>query len=116
MTVFDRIYDTLISLGLPVFLQGSLGENEPYPEKFITYWISDSEDESHYDDRVHTVIWYATIIFYSRDMLEIADFSKQIRNLLEEAGFIPQGKGNLIPSDEPGWVGYGVDFVYVEVQ
>lgn len=98
-----------------VFLQGTFAEEEAYPESFITIWTDDTDDNSHYDNDVHSIDWYFTVIFYSSDPSQIGTIPGQITAALKEKGFIPQGKGFDIPSDRPSHTGWTMEFVITEV-
>ena len=49
--------ETLESLGYPVYLQGSMADDEAYPKSFITYLSMDSYNEADFDDKTHAVGW-----------------------------------------------------------
>lgn len=98
-----------------VFLQGTFAENETYPESFITIWTDSTNDDSHYDNNVHSIDWYFTVIFYSSNPAEIQSVPGQIISALKAEGFIPQGKGFDIPSDRPTHTGWTMEFVIEEI-
>lgn len=103
----DEIYNTLAALGYPVFLHGTLGENEPFPETFITYTTVDSPDAFPFDDAPTHTVWVYQIIIYSSDRQTLEQVAASSRAALKAAGFIPQGKGRDIPSEETthtGWL------------
>lgn len=97
-----------------VYLQGTLAEDEPYPESFITFWTNDTADHAHYDNDVNSYDWRFNVIYYSSDPAKVATVPETIRGLLKAAGFIPQGKGFDIPSDEPTHTGWTMDFIKAE--
>lgn len=98
-----------------VFLQGTLAENEQYPESFITFWTDYTDDNSHYDNAVHSINWSFTVIFYSSNPALVLSKPAEIRTALKAAGFIPQGRGNDTPSDQPSHTGWAMDFIYTEI-
>lgn len=98
-----------------VFLQGTLNSEEAYPESFITFWTNYTDDNSHYDNDVFSVDWNFSVIFYSSDPALVNTKPAEIRTALKAAGFIPQGKGNDIPSDRPSHTGWTMDFIYTEI-
>lgn len=103
----DEIYNTLSALGYPVFLHGTLGENEPFPDTFITYTTVDSPDAFPFDDTPTHTVWAYQIIIYSNDRQTLEQIAAASRTALKAAGFIPQGKGRDIPSEETthtGWL------------
>lgn len=97
-----------------VYLQGSLNPDVIYPQKFITFFTSSTNDISHFDNNVSAVEWDISVMFYSNNPAEIDTIPAQIRSALKNAGFIPQGKGNDIFSDVPTHTGWAMDFLYRE--
>ena len=55
--------ETLESLGYPVYLQGSMADDEAYPKSFITYLSMDSYNEADFDDKTHAVGWRFQVAF-----------------------------------------------------
>lgn len=98
-----------------VFLQGTLAENEAYPESFITFWTDFTDDNQHFDDTVYSVDWNFSVMFYSSDPALVNSKPAEISAALRSAGFIPQGKGNDIPTDRPTHTGWAMDFIYTEI-
>lgn len=109
------LIDTLEKLGYPVYLQGTMPEDEEYPESFITFFTNDSDDAAHFDNEPVGVAWQYQVIFYSSDPHLVSNVPKDIRVNMRRAGFIPQGYGRDIPSDEPTHTGWAMEFYYLEV-
>ena len=109
------LIETLESTGHPVYLQGTIREDEEYPASFITFFTLESEDASHYDNEPSGTAWQYQVIFYSSDPKLVESVPKEIHNRLKAAGFIPQGRGRDIPSDEPTHTGWAMEFYYLEV-
>lgn len=97
-----------------VFLQGTLNGDAEYPETFVTFWTNYTEDNAHYDDDVCSIDWEFSVILYSCDPAVVGTMPAQIRAALKDAGFIPQGRGNDIPSDRPSHTGWAMDFIKTE--
>lgn len=110
----EKLIAELKKFGYPVFLQGSLNPAQNYPDSFITFWTDDVLDGSHYDNDTKSFVWDFSVIFYSNDVLLVDSKPLEIRNSLKAAGFIPQGKGRDIPSDEPTHTGWQQDFYFIE--
>lgn len=111
----EKLITELKKFGYPVFLQGTLNAEQDYPETFITYWTDDVTDNAHYDDDTTSYAWDFSVILYSNmDAALLQSKAEEIRKALKQAGFIPQGKGRDIPSDEPDWTGWAMDFYIVE--
>ena len=112
----ELLIEKLSELGYPVYLQGSLAENEPYPDSFITFFTIDSPDAAHYDNIAVGTAWEYQVIFYSNNPSLVASISNAIRLKLEIAGFIPQGKGRDIPSDEITHTGWVNNYLYLDME
>lgn len=99
-----------------VYLQGTLAPDEAYPQKFITFFTTTTEDVAFYDDDVSACGWHFSVMFYSTDPEEVNTIPAQIRTALKAAGFIPQGKGNDLYVNRPSHTGWVMDFIYRENQ
>lgn len=115
MNVKNFLINTLeSSFNYPVYVQGTIDENEEYPGSFITVWTSDTADNAHYDNETTSVDWYFNVIFYSDSPALIESEPPKIIAALKAAHFIPQGKGHDIPSDTPTHTGWVIEFIYKE--
>lgn len=97
-----------------VYLQGTLNSDEAYPQKFITFFVSATNDIDHYSNDVNAIQWNIAVMFYSTDPNEVNTIPAQISAALKTAGFIPQGRGNDLLSDRPSHTGWAMDFLYRE--
>lgn len=98
-----------------VYLQGTLSADEPYPTEFITFWVDDTNDRAHYDDDVQSIDWYFSVMVYATDPDRVKELSNLARAKLKAAGFIPQGRGHDLASDEPTHTGWVMEFVIDEI-
>lgn len=94
-----------------VYLQGTIAADTAYPETFITFWTNYTDDNGHLDDEVVSVDWNFSVMYYSTDPALVNSKPAEISTALRAAGFIPQGKGNDIPSDQPSHTGWAMDFI-----
>lgn len=97
-----------------VFLQGTMDDSEGYPENFITFWTNNTDDNSHFDNDVTSIVWSFNVFYYSNDPSNVNSVPLQIRAALKDAGFIPQGKGFDFPSDIPTHTGWVTEYIYRE--
>lgn len=97
-----------------VYLQGTMNPEEEYPADFVTFWTPSTDDAAHYDNAVAAVDWTFYVIYYSNDPTQVNTKPFEIAADLKAAGFVQQGKGNDILSDEPTHTGWTMDFVYTE--
>lgn len=109
----ELLIQVLESFGFPVFLHGTLGDDEPFPPAFFTFITVDSPDEYPFDDTPTKTAWEYQITFYSADPRQVKQYAAESRTTLKAAGFIPQGKGRDIPSDEPTHTGWICNYYYL---
>lgn len=111
--------DTLIALleayKYPVYRQGSLGKDEPYPESFFTFWNTDSPEHSHYDNQNYGIAWAFRVCFYSTDPDLVYSKISAARVDLKIAGWIVPTAGYDVLSDEQTHTGRGIDVYYLDV-
>ena len=110
----ELLIELLETFGYPVFLQGSLHEDEAYPDSFFTYFNNDTDDGSHYDNHHISIIWDFDVNFYSNDVLLVNSKLAEAISLLKQNGFIITGCGYDIMSDEPTHTGRGVNAQYIQ--
>ena len=112
------IKETLLSalepLNYPCYQQGTIAPDREYPESFITFEITDSEETRHFDNMPKITAWNIAVIFYSNNPELVMTEGRQIYDTLRAAGFIPQGKGADILSDEPSHTGWVNEYKYIE--
>ena len=100
--------------GKTLFLQGTMNPEEEYPETFITFWINSTDDNAHFENVTRSVDWSISVLLYSANPATTNTKPNEIRAALKAAGFIPQGKGRDVASDEPAHTGWAMDFVITE--
>lgn len=110
----DALITLLETFGYPVRLQGSLAENEQYPDSFFTFWNNDTTDGSHYDNNPINYIWDFDVNFYSTNPTLVNTVLLEARTLLKANGWIISGKGYDVAVDEPTHTGRGMNAIYIE--
>ena len=110
----DLIISTLTAFALPIFRQGSLAENAPYPDHFFTFWNNSADGDSFYDNSENSIVWNYDLNFYSIDPNEVSSKLIEAKALLKKAGFIVTGAGHDIASDEPTHTGRGMNILYFQ--
>lgn len=116
------VKELLISTILPlvdndeskVILQGSMSDDATYPDAFFTFWNNSTSDEAYYDNAETQVIWDFDLNFYSNDPASVNSVLLQAKRLLKAVGFIPDGSGHDVLSDEPTHTGRGINLLYIE--
>jgi hypothetical protein len=112
MGMVDLLIETLEQMGFPIYQQGSMTEN--YPPSFFTFWNSESDGDSFYDNDETRTNWNYDLNFYSDDPETIEDNLLEAKGLLKQAGFIVTGKGYDVASDEESHTGRGINVKYIE--
>ena len=112
----DLLIEKLSALGYPVILHGSMAEDEAFPDSFITFYTLDAPEAAAFDNDTALTVWQYQVNFYSNDPALVESEPKRIRAALKLAGFIPQGKGRDLPSDEPTHTGWTCDYYYLEIE
>lgn len=107
------LLNVLNTFGYPVFLQGSLGTNEPFPASFFTFQTISSSDIS-FDNIDAYAVYGFQVIFYSNDPRTVESIAAQSRAALKQAGFIADGRGVDIPSEEPTHTGWVTEYYYIK--
>lgn len=110
----DNLIQLLETLGYPVYLQGSMSENENYPTSFFTFWNFETPEASYYDNNAHSAIWGFWVYLYSNDPLIVENKLIEAKKILKENGWIVDGNGQDVASDEPTHVGRMITCRFIE--
>lgn len=112
----DNLIEILESFGYPVYRQGSMSDDETYPETFFTFWNNDSPDHAHYDNTEYGTVWDFNIYAYSSDPSLTYSVLADARLALKASGWIVPGKGFDAQSDEATHTGRGLNIFYLDTQ
>ena len=110
----NKLLTVLNKFGYPVFLQGTINPEQAYPETFLTFWTDAVDDGGHFENETTSYDWNFTVIIYSNNPEIVNEKPNAIIAALKAAGFIPQGKGQDVVSDEPSHTGWAMDFIKTE--
>lgn len=109
------LIDTLDGLfHVPIYLQGSLSKDDDYPDSFFTFWNNYTDDGEFYDNVENQVTWNFDLNFYSNDPALVNSVLLQAKAALKAVGFIPDGSGHDVLSDEPTHTGRGLTLLYIQ--
>ena len=103
----ELLIKTIKEMGYPIIKQGSLSEDENYPD-------NTSDDGSHYDNESNTYIWDFDLNVYSSDPEKINKLLLDAKEKLIKKEFIVNGKGHDLISDEPTHTGRGINVQIIE--
>ena len=110
----DRLIELLEGFGYPVIRQGSLTEDDSYPDDFFTFWNNDSYDSNYYDNLASSTIYGYDVNFYSNSPDNTYNKLREAIKLLRSEGFIISGDGYDVASDEDTHTGRGVNVLYLK--
>lgn len=111
----DKLIEILSTFGYPVFRQGSLAEDEKYPDNFFTFWNNDSPDHAHYNNSEYGTEWDFDVNFYSIDPETTYSVLANARVKLKQEKWIVPSKGYDVATDEPTHTGRGMRIFYLQV-
>jgi hypothetical protein len=112
--VEDLLIDVLSKVGYPVRRQGSLLENEPFPDDFFTFWNSSAENDSYYDDEETETIYEFDVNFYSNNPANVYKTLRNAAELLKNNGFEMYEKGHDVASGNQSHIGRGITVIYIQ--
>lgn len=110
--VDDVLIELLQTFKYPVYRQGSLGKNEPYPDTFFTFW-ENPENVTDYDNGTKFVVYDFNIYVYSTDPELLATTLAAARTLLKQNNFIILSRGFDVASDEITHTGKGFEVGFI---
>lgn len=112
----DNLIAILESFKYPVYRQGSLSNDDEYPETFFTFWNNASPNHAHYDNDDYGTAWDFNFYVYSTDPSLTYSLLMDARKALKKAGWITPSKGFDVPSDEATHTGRGMEIFYLQTQ
>lgn len=99
---------------IPIFRQGSLGEDDKYPDTFLTFWGSAESELTAYSNETATVVWRFDVNVYSTSAATVYSLAGSLRAALKAAGWQTPDRGHDVGSDEITHVGRGISVTYIE--
>ncbi|MCI8363104.1 MAG: hypothetical protein HFJ41_08435 [Clostridia bacterium] len=110
----DLLVQLVETFGYPIIKQGTLGADEEYPESFFTFWNNSADGNQFYDNKENSIIWDFDLNFYSSNPELVSKELMRAKELLNQHGFIINGKGHDVKSDEITHTGRGIDVKIIE--
>lgn len=110
----EKIIDSkTAAVDVPIFKQGSLGEDQAYPDTFLTFWNNSEAEQSAYDNDTATVVWSFDVNAYSTSPNTVYSLADTLRALLKAAGWQTPDRGHDVASDEITHTGRGISVTYL---
>lgn len=110
-SIEGKLISLLETFGFPVYRQGSV--TETYPSDFFTFWETEENGNSFYDDKTVDVSYLFNIYFYSTNPLNTYNYIHQARSLLKANGWTIRDRGYDVDSGEQTHTGRGFDVAYL---
>lgn len=110
----DVLLETLEDFGYPVILQGTIAADDAFPDTFFTFRTMTSSTELSFDNAEALYSYDVNVAIFSRDPELVASLAEDSRAALKKAGFIPQGLGYDLISDEPDFSGWTTDYYFIK--
>ena len=116
MNVKDLMIETIQAeyKDIPIIQQGSMAEEDAYPASFFTFFNNAVDGNEYYDNIEGSYIWDFDLNFYSEDPALVNSMLLEAKRLLRAKGFIIDGKGYDVLSDESTHTGRGINVIYIE--
>lgn len=114
MEVEDLLINILESFEVPVIRQGSLSDNEDYPETFFTFWNNLTGESAFYDDESHSELADYDVNIYSSDPSAVYAFLREAKKKLKQNGFSIPDAGHDVASDVDTHTGRGLNALYIK--
>lgn len=110
----EIITDKTPAEDIPIFRQGSLGEDEAYPETFFTFWSSSDNEHSAYDNDTALAVSSFDVNCYSTSASTVYSLTAAARSALKAAGWQTPDRGHDVASDEVTHTGRGISVTYLQ--
>ncbi len=115
MNVKQHLIDLLTNeFGYPVYLQNSLADDADLPETFFTFFNNETYDESFFDNLQHQTVWNFDLNVYSRNPEITNTILYSVKALLKQNGWLVDGVGYDLVSDDIEYTGRGIEIIFVE--
>lgn len=105
MNAKQELFDIFEEMGFEYWLMHQMPANKKYPSSFFTYLTTDAPFIEYHDNKPMAVSWAFMIGFYTDDpgIMDITII--RLMNKLQAAGWIVEGPGEDVESDEPTHTG-----------
>ena len=114
MNVKDELIKILDGFNFPSWLMHTMPAKQKYPDAFFTFLSTDAPFTAHYNNQPHAIVWAFMIGFYSSDPDQVESVPLELARRLMAAGWIVEGAGEDVPSDEPTHTGRRITAYYIQ--
>lgn len=115
MSAKDELFGIFEEMGLPYWLMHQMPADEKYPSSFFTYLTTDAPFIEYHDNKPMAISWAFMIGFYTDDpgIMDITII--RLMNKLQATGWIVEGPGEDVESDEPTHTGRRLTIGKIEI-
>lgn len=96
------------------YRQGSIPQDQTYPDTFFTFWLNNELEHSSYDNGTSNVTYDFDVYVYSTDIERCLNLLDRARKKLKENGWIIIVRSFDAFSDEITHVGTGMQVCYLK--
>lgn len=96
------------------YRQGSIPQDQTYPNTFFTFWLNNEIEHSAYDNDTSNVTYDYDVYIYSTDIDKCLDLLDRARRKLKDNGWIIIVRSFDAFSDEITHVGTGMQVCYLK--
>lgn len=115
MNARQEILEIIEATGLPCWRMHEMPSDAVYPDSFFTYLCESAPYGEYYDNKPRAIVWAFAVGFYSNNPNTVDIETDALINRLLSAGWVIDGAGEDVESDEPSHTGrritaYKIDF------
>ena len=114
MSAKANLIEIFDGIGYPHWLMHTMPMQQKYPASFFTFLSIDAPFVAHYDNQPHAVAWAFWVGFYSNDPALVESVPAELIKRLRAAGWVVEGMGEDVQSDEPTHTGRRITAYYLE--
>lgn len=112
--IYKIIYDTLAPLGYITKEQGTFPKETVLPETYITYFLIDSPNTSHADNKPTSTTSRIQLVLYSKKPSLKQNADKLLMSVMLPGGFLRVGGRDLPFNADTGHYARTCDYRYYE--
>jgi len=114
INIYELTYNALAPLGYPVKEQGTYPPGTILPETYITYFLVDSPNETHYDNVPESTTNRIQLCIYSKKPSIKQTGDKTLKSVMLPGSFLRVGGRDLPYNASTGHYCYTCDYRYFD--
>lgn len=89
----DKLISVLETFGFPVYLNGTLNDEDDHPDSYFTFWNYQTENDRFYNNVCIRTVWGFWVYFYSTDPEAVNTIPLRAAEKLRAEGWIVEDHG-----------------------